>query len=298
MKVAEEIIDLIQDTPPTKTYKPKKTREGKKNLADVLLTRPKKEKTRTNMAHFQTDLPKNYKHQCDTLYLPTDTETRIKYKYALVVVDVGTRIIDAEPMAGLESQHVVDAIETIYARKILQKPKILTTDNGTEFKAAFKTFCKDNNIRLRTAKKYRHRQVALAERANARIVRPLFKRQLEEELQTGHISRQWISELPKVIKKLNAERKEKPLEKESDELICEGDDCNMFAQGDKVRVILDAPISHIDEKRLVGWSFRVGDTRWSKDIHTITKVFFIPGRHPQCIVLMMMNKRHILKHSY
>jgi hypothetical protein len=90
MKVAEEIIDLIQDTPPTKTYKPKKTREGKKNLADVLLTRPKKEKTRTNMAHFQTDLPKNYKHQCDTLYLPTDTETRIKYKYALVVVDVGT----------------------------------------------------------------------------------------------------------------------------------------------------------------------------------------------------------------
>ena len=52
------------------------------------------------MAHFQTDLPKSYKHQCDTLYLPTDTETKIKYKYALVVVDVGTRIIDAEPMAG------------------------------------------------------------------------------------------------------------------------------------------------------------------------------------------------------
>ena len=75
--------------------------------------------------------------------------------------------------------------------------------------------------------------MALAERANARKVRPLFKRQLEEELQTGHLSRQWISELPKVVKKLNAERKAIPLEKEIEEPICTGDDCNMYEQGDK-----------------------------------------------------------------
>ena len=43
MKVAEELIDLIQDTPATKTYKPKKKRAGNKNLADVLMTRPGKE---------------------------------------------------------------------------------------------------------------------------------------------------------------------------------------------------------------------------------------------------------------
>ena len=44
MQVAEELIDLIQDTPATKTYKPKKKRAGNKNLADVLMTRPGKEK--------------------------------------------------------------------------------------------------------------------------------------------------------------------------------------------------------------------------------------------------------------
>ena len=280
MKVAEELIDLIQDTPATKTYKPKKKRAGNKNLADVLMTRPGKEKKNIHMSHFQTNISMNLKHQVDTLYLPEDNEKKIPYKYALVVVDVGTRLLDAEPMAGLESKDAVEAITKIYSRKILKKPEILTCDNGTEFKAAFKVYCEDNDIRLRTAKKYRHRQVALAERANARIVRPLFKRQLEEELRTGHLSRQWISELPKVVKKLNAERKALPLEKEIEEPICTGDDCNMYEQGDKVRIILDAPVNHLDEKRLIGWAFRVGDTRWSKDIHTITKAFLLPGQPP------------------
>ena len=54
----------------------------------------------------------------------------------------------------------------------------------------------------------------------------------------------------------------------------------MYEQGDKVRIILDAPVNHLDEKRLIGWAFRVGDTRWSKDIHTITKAFLLPGQPP------------------
>ena len=63
MKVAEELIDLIQDTPATKTYKPKKKRAGNKNLADVLMTRPGKEKKNIHMSHFQTNIPMNLKHQ-------------------------------------------------------------------------------------------------------------------------------------------------------------------------------------------------------------------------------------------
>ena len=54
MKVAEELIDLIQDTPATKTYKPRKKRAGNHNLADVLMTRPGKEKKNIHMSHFQT----------------------------------------------------------------------------------------------------------------------------------------------------------------------------------------------------------------------------------------------------
>ena len=59
------------------------------------------------MSHFQTNIPMNLKHQVDTLYLPEDNEKKIPYKYALVVVDVGTRLLDAEPMAGLESEDAV-----------------------------------------------------------------------------------------------------------------------------------------------------------------------------------------------
>ena len=69
-------------------------------------------------------------------------------------------MIDAEPMKTKTAKEAVEAINTIYNRpkqRILQKPKVLFCDAGSEFKGEFKTYCDKNNIHLVYGKKYRHR---------------------------------------------------------------------------------------------------------------------------------------------
>jgi transposase-like protein len=273
--VADTLISFMKKSPA-----PKKTRKAKEkedtNLADVLMKKPKPDKKNTTMPHFTTNLPKDERHQADTLYLPNDNG----YKYALVVVDVGTRMIDAEPLKNRDSLAAAEALHKIYKRKILSAPTVITCDQGVEFKSEFKKYCTKNNIFVRYGKKYRHRQTALAEKANARISRPLFKRMLEEEVLTEKTSRQWVSQLPKVVKQLNEERKKIKLEPEKETYECFGDDCDLLEQGTIVRVILDAPVDFLTEDRLHGYSFRYTDTRWSKTKQTITKTFILPNQPP------------------
>ncbi len=97
---------------------PKKTRKAKENedsnLATVLMKKPTADKKNKRMPHFTTNLPKDERDQADTLYLLNDNG----YKYALVVVDVGTRMIDAEPLKNCDSLAAAEALDKIYNRKI------------------------------------------------------------------------------------------------------------------------------------------------------------------------------------
>ena len=90
---ADTLISFMKSSPaPRRTRKAKDNDDS--NVADVLMKKPKADKKGSTMPHFTTNLPKDDRHQADTLYLPNDNQ----YKYALVVVDVGTRMIDAEPL--------------------------------------------------------------------------------------------------------------------------------------------------------------------------------------------------------
>ena len=86
-------------------------------LLDNLYKKPKLDKG-LNRPRFQPR-PANLIHQADLLYLPNDDG----YKYALVVVDVGTRKTDAEPIKSHSASDVVAAFKKIYKRKILKLPK-------------------------------------------------------------------------------------------------------------------------------------------------------------------------------
>ena len=46
-----------------------------------------------------------------------------KYKYCLTVVDVGDKMIDAEPIISKDSNSVLKAIKKVYNRDILKEPK-------------------------------------------------------------------------------------------------------------------------------------------------------------------------------
>ena len=67
----------------------------------------------------------------DLLYLPSDA---YGYKYVLVVVDVFSKICDAEPIKYRDASAVLKAFEKLYSRKILKIPEILQCNGGSEFK--------------------------------------------------------------------------------------------------------------------------------------------------------------------
>jgi len=159
-----------------------------------LMTPPKKEK-RKEMPHLRSFTP-NMTHQVDILYLPNDKG----YKYALVVVDVNTKMADAEPLKTHSSEEVVKAIDKIYNRKILKKPSMfINVDNGSEFKGSFTKWAKKNKIAIRTGMTNRHRQQALVEYINLVIGRAIFIRMNAEELQNKKETVGWTKYLSNII---------------------------------------------------------------------------------------------------
>ena len=218
-------------------------------------------------------------HQMDLLYLPNDDG----YKYALVIVDLATRLTDAEPIKA--KTDVLDAIKTIYRRGILHKPKIIQIDAGPEFKGDVRKYFDDNNISVRVGKPGRHKQQSMVENRNKIIGKALFTRMAAQELNTGEPSKEWVKYLPKVIKEVNERYEREPISSEEipDQPICKGDNCKLLSIGDKVRIKLDEPEDILTSKRLHG-RFRAGDTRYENKERTIENILIYPDEPPMYVV--------------
>ena len=260
----------------------------KKDLSyvDKLLTKPRRDKK--NLTHYPTtQYEKDFIHQIDILFMPYDEHN--KERYALVCIDMSSRLIDAEPLKNKDSSSVVSGLKQIYKRKILKQPNQIDTDAGSEFKGAFHTYLMSNNIKHKVALPNRHSQVALAENANKRIAKPLFKRMLEEEILTGESSISWKDDLYDIVKEINKKtiiRNKKKKKKKSanvNEFMCNGDACNLLDIGAKVRHILDYPINFINKKR-TGSLFRETDIRWSPDVHIITNILIKSNQPPLYVI--------------
>ena len=81
-----------------------------------LMKQPVKE-SKLDTPKFQNFVKNNY-HQADLLFLPNDKN----YKYLLVVVDISSRLIDAEQLKDKNSINIVKAFKKIYNRDILDNP--------------------------------------------------------------------------------------------------------------------------------------------------------------------------------
>ena len=72
-------------------------------------------------------------HQADLLFLLNDIvkvgRANKTYRYALTLVDVGTRYKEAEPLTSKVSKEVAEAFEKIYGRH-LKYSKLLQVDPG------------------------------------------------------------------------------------------------------------------------------------------------------------------------
>ena len=156
----------------------------------------------------------NEVHQADLLFLPYDTVKvgRINktYKYALTVVDLGTRYKEAEPLTSKDSTEVAKAFEKIYKRH-LKYPKLLQVDPGREFMGAVSQLMAKSNVRIRRGQTEIHRDQGVVERFNRTLAERLFGYQYAKELEEPHKrKREWVKRLPEVVKALNAETKKPP----------------------------------------------------------------------------------------
>ena len=150
----------------------------------------------------------NEVHQADLLFLPYDTVKvgRINktYKYALTLVDLGTRYKEAEPLTSKDSKEVAMTFEKIYKRH-------LQVDPGREFMGAVTQLMAKHNVRIRRGQPEIHRHQGVVERFNRTLAERLFGYQYAKELENPHKrNREWVKRLPEVLKALNAETKKPP----------------------------------------------------------------------------------------
>ena len=238
---------------------------------------PKKDKG-LNMPHIQVFEP-NDTHQADLLFLPDDEG----FKYALVVVDTASGLTDAEPLNGKTAQITLDGFKSIYKRKILEMPKRLQVDSGTEFKGVAKKYFDNHGVAIRYGVPNRHRMQALVERRNQTIGKNLFMRMTAQELLTGEPSVEWIQDLPIVIEEMNKKQLKRKKKKEVETPVCDGESCGLLEVGTKVRVQLDEPIDATAGKRLHG-HFRSTDIRWNPKERVIKELLIKPGFPPMYLL--------------
>jgi len=266
-------------------------KSSEKTIVEYLLEIPKKEKYSPITDVFKT----NNTHQIDLLFLPDDNN----YKYALVCVDLGyPRYIGTEKLQSKSADDVKNALLNIYKKnKYLEVPKILECDDGTEFKAEFKTYFNNNGVFIRYKKAGRHRQQACVESVNGVLVHYLFYNMLANEinLKSKEIIGDWVDNLIELTNLLNYMKsklpKNKPITKSKRNIITDNGKwlytnpkktTEIIPVNTKVRVILDEPRDIQGTKQ--NGTFRKGDIRWNNKIDVIENLSLRPNQPPMYLI--------------
>ena len=202
-------------------------------------------------------------HQADLLFLPHDTVGKKTYRYALTLVDVGTRYKEAEPLTSKGSKEVARAFEKIYSRH-LKYPKLLQVDPGREFMGTVSQLMAKHKTNIRRGRTEIHRDQGIVERFNRTLAERLFGYQYAKEIDTQKRNREWVRRLPDVIKALNAETKRPApvVTRKVDEPIC---------PNASVRYLYQPGELEGGDKR------RATDPVWSVDIHKIDNHIITQG---------------------
>ena len=207
-------------------------------------------------------------HQADLLFLPHDTvkagRVNKTYRYALTLVDVGTRYKEAESLTSKDSKEVAKAFEKIYSRH-LKYPRLLQVDPGREFMGAVSQLMEKHSVKIRRGRTEIRRDQGVVERFNRTLAEILFGYQYAKELENPHKrNREWVKRLPEVIKALNAETKKAPpiVTRKVDAPICPYANVRYLYQPGELEG---------------GGRRRATDPIWSVDIHKINYQIITQG---------------------
>lgn len=248
--------------------------KNKTTVLNSLYKRPFYERG-VDSPHFQILKPNIYQ-QADIVYVPEDKQG---YKFILVIADVNNKKIDAVPVKSLKqsSKEIFEGIKTIYERGILKYPKFLSFDNGNEFKGPDTLkYLHENHINIKIAQTGRHRQQGTVERANEKLGTSIHKLQVNEELITNKIKKDWVDDLEALVKYFNDHLPKPITNNKANEVLSTSYSQNLLLLGAKVRTLLNKPINTYNSGGLSG-TFRKSDIRWSREIKTITNVLITPN---------------------
>ena len=121
--------------------------------------------------HIKNNIPllEDYNFMADLLILP---ETKEKYKYLLVVVDLASDEFDIEKLRSKTPEEILNAYKNMLKRKYIKLPEgSIRTDNGNEFKGVFHKYLIDNGVLHKFSLPNRHKQMANVESLNKQLAR-------------------------------------------------------------------------------------------------------------------------------
>ena len=248
--------------------------EAKVNI-DESYTKPvKNEKKFTKFDSIAPQM-KNFNHQADILILP---KTKDNFIGLLVVKDIGTHSFDIEPIKNKESKTILEALQTIYKRGVLNEPKYsLSSDDGGEFKGVVAKWLYDNSIFHKIASSNRHSQQAVVEKQNDILSRLLNGYMNAKEEQTGKPYNEWTDILSIVRKKLNKLQTRDEKNWIKDVPAFKTDSRPLYEVGETVYYKSDYPINALGKKQPT-MNFRTGDYRWNiSEPRKIVKVLYYPS---------------------
>jgi hypothetical protein len=156
-------------------------------------------------ASFNTITIPNEVHQSDLCVIPPDVSGGDTYLYAQTIKDVASRFGWAVLRPNKESRLTVKIFENVYSNPSipLTYPKVLISDQGTEFLGECKQFYQKHNIKHLQAKS--KRGVGIIERFNRTLIEKVFPIQYAQEmlLPWPERSRVFSKILHPILNKLN-----------------------------------------------------------------------------------------------
>ena len=129
----------------------------------------------------------------DLAHLDKLEEDNQGVKYLLVAIDVLSRNVRVQPM---KDKTAASAKQAFINMLVKEKPRKVWVDDGTEFEASFKSYCKDLDILIYHT--FSDTKAAYAERA-IRSLKNIIYRYMEE-----HESSKYIHKLQQFVKTMNS----------------------------------------------------------------------------------------------
>ena len=149
----------------------------------------------------------NEVHQADLLFLPHDRVRQKTFRYALTVVDVASRYMEAEALTSKTAAEVADGLVRVFKRNPLRWPKLLQADPGREFMGAVSQLLAKHSVQVRRDRVDIHRDQGIVERFNRTLAVRIFGQQYAQEIRlpSGEQTTEWVKRLPSFVAAMNGE---------------------------------------------------------------------------------------------